>query len=145
MTSIVPPYKSIESWLIRYDEWKSEIAIIQEKLDNITGLTAHYELVPIHGEGGTNDRIFHQVFERLKIKERELPVLKSRIRLLDKAIQGLNEEERKFVELKYRQQIGNFYIMSRLEWTHRIFYERRKEILAKIYRLLGEDAEIWFA
>lgn len=141
-----PPYTVIESWLYQVEEWKIEAEVLKEQLLNIKGLTQRYELVPIYGKGHKNEMILNQVIQRLEAKEKVLPVLETRIRLLDMAKMALSPDEKTFVELKYKKKVANFLIMDQLEWSHRTFYLRRKQILSKLYQMLGgEDVLLWFS
>lgn len=145
MTSHNPDYFIVEDWLKKVPSWKAEMEVLKSKLKNISGLTKQYELVPIHAQGQKNESILNQVIERLQFKQYEIPLLEMKIQLLDVAMLVLTPEEQKFVELKYWHKIANPYIMSQLEWTDRVFYVRRREILEKMYHILGEeDAVIWF-
>jgi hypothetical protein len=144
--SKLPSYFIVENWLKMMPSWKAEMEVLKSKLQSISGLTQQYELVPIYAKGQKNETILNQVIERLQIKQFELPLLEMRMHLLDVAMQVLPPEEQKFVELKYGQKLANSYIMNQLVWSERTFYIKRKEVLKKLYDVLGgEDAVIWFA
>src|SRR5699024_9551912 len=95
------PFKTVEFWLLCYSDWKAELAVLKEKLDHVSSITSNVDLVPIYSKGQAGNPVFEEVIQRLKMKEREIPLLEMRIRLIDKALIALTDEERQFIESRY--------------------------------------------
>lgn len=130
------PYTTIESWLLSYKPWQSRVELMESQLSHIPGLTQHFELVMSYGKGGHSEFVFEEAIRRLQISD-ELPILKTKVHLMAIALTALNKEETVFVEAKYFDHMSNNMIIDLLHLSRRGFYQMRKDVLEKIYRLLG--------
>jgi hypothetical protein len=139
------PYAKVESWLVSFAEWKSEIKSLKSQLSHVPGLAQRFELVAIHGKGQKNEAILNEVIRRSQIMEHKLPFLELRVHLIEISFSALTPEEREFVELKYMDKLANSLAMDRLGLSPRVFYRRRIKILDKIYKALGGSETLeWF-
>jgi hypothetical protein len=139
------PYGKVERWLTKYPSWKTRIETLKAQLEHIPGLAQRLDLVPIYGKGQPNESIPNEIIRRFQIREKELPRLELRVKLIDIACSRLRAEEKELVRLKYFEEVLNPSIMAELNWSPRTFYRRRIEVLDKIYDALGrEDAHWWF-
>jgi len=73
-----------------------------------------------------------------KITEYEIPLLLSRIGLLDYAFSALTPEENSFVRLRYMDKLALPIIMERLAFSRRSLFYHRKRILHKIYKQIKD-------
>ncbi|MEB3102849.1 hypothetical protein [Ferviditalea candida] len=127
------PYEKAEVWLWSYTEWKAQLEYAQAELAHIPGLTKALHVVAIHGSGSKNEALLRTVIHRLEITEHEIPLLLSRIGLIDFAFSALTPEERKFVHLRYMDKLALSAAMERLGLSRRAFFYHRKRILLKMY------------
>lgn len=128
------PHEKVEAWLMAYTDWKARLEYAQSELMYIPDLTKAMHEVAIHGYGHPNDGLLRTVIHRLEITEHEIPFLKSRIGLIEFAFSALTPEERRFVQLRYIDQLAFSNAMDRLGLSRRTFFYHRKRILQKIYR-----------
>ncbi len=134
VTEKTTPYEKVETWLNAYADWKARLAYARIELNNIPGLTKALNIVAIHGHGKRNDTLFQTVIHRLEITEHEIPLLESRIGLIDFALSALSPEESLFVKFRYQEKLSISVAMDRLGLSRRSFFYHRKRILDKIYR-----------
>jgi hypothetical protein len=128
------PYDKVEAWLYAYADWEAQLAYARTELNNIPGLTKALNIVAIHGYGLRNEALLQTVIRRLEITEHEIPLLESRIGLIDFALSALTPEESLFVQLRYQNKLVLSSAMERLGLSRRAFFYHRKRILDKIYR-----------
>ncbi|MCD9025411.1 hypothetical protein [Cohnella silvisoli] len=129
----VTPYEKVEYWLIAYADWKARLAYVQTELTHIPGLTKALHEVTIYGSGQPKDTLLRTVIHRLEITEYEIPFLRSRIGLIEYAFSALTPEERRFVQLRYQDQLAFSIVMDRIGLSRRTYFNHRKRILQKIY------------
>ncbi|MEK4508955.1 hypothetical protein [Paenibacillus sp. FSL K6-2524] len=141
-TEQITPYEKVETWLMAYVDWKAQLEYVQTELEYIPGLTKALHEVAIHGYGHPNDALLRTVIHRLEITEHEIPFLKSRIGLIEYAFSALTPEERRFVQLRYQDQLAFSTAMDRLGLSRRAFFYHRKRILQKIYRKIKNRAAL---
>ncbi|WP_035156338.1 hypothetical protein [Cohnella thermotolerans] len=77
------PYGKVERWLTKYPSWKTRIETLKAQLEHIPGLTQRLDLVPIYGKGQPNESIPNEIIRRFQIREKELPRLELRVKLID--------------------------------------------------------------
>ncbi len=142
---ICAPEKAVSYWLSSYNEWKMELIRLHEQYNRLTGLTSHLELVPSHAMGNVSDPVVRDVLRRNQIIQQDLPLLQARIRFLEQAMQGLSEEEKTFVSYCLQQVLPSA-IRRRMQWSRSTYFKRRREILLKLFHLVGNDDHIliWF-
>lgn len=136
------PYEKVEAWLIAYADWKARLEYAKMELVHIPGLTKALHEVAIHGHGQPNDKLLRTVIHRLEITEYEVPFLKSRIGLIEYAFSALSPEERRFVQLRYQDQLAFSIVMDRLGLSRRTYFYHRKRIMQKIYRKIKNRAAL---
>jgi len=136
------PFEKVETWLIAYGDWKARLEYAQTELVHIPGLTKALHEVAIHGSSQSNDALLRSVIQRLEITEHEIPFLKSRIGLIEFAFSALTPEERRFVQLRYQDQLAFSTAMDRLGLSRRAFFYHRKRILQKIYHKIKNRAAL---
>ncbi len=130
----ITPYEKVEHWLVAYADWKAQLEYAQTELTHIPGLTKALHEVAIYGSGQPNDTLLRTVIHRLEITEYEIPFLQSRIGLIEYAFSALAPEERRFVQLRYQDQLAFSIVIDRLGLSRRAYFYHRKRILQKIYR-----------
>ncbi len=130
-------YDEAEKWLVALPQWRAKLTSLESQLEAVSGLTQRFEQVAIYAQGKKNEAVLQEVIRRLDIQQLQLPVLKMKIQLLESAISSLSMEEQRFVEQKYEKHFSNEVIMKNLLLTRRLFFERRKRILQKIYQFVG--------
>lgn len=138
----ITPYEKVESWLMAYADWKARLEYAQTELVHIPSLTKALHEVAIHGSGQPNDALLRTVIHRLEITEYEIPFLKSRIGLIEFAFSALTPEERRFVQLRYQDQLAFSTAMDRLGLSRRAFFYHRKRVLQKIYHKIKSRAAL---
>lgn len=136
------PYGKVEAWLMAYTDWKARLDYAQSELMHIPDLTKALHEVAIHGYGHPNDAVLRTVIHRLEITEHEIPFLKSRIGLIEFAFSALTPEERRFVQLRYQDQLAFSTAMDRLGLSRRTYFYHRKRILQKIYHKIKSRAAL---
>jgi hypothetical protein len=136
------PYAAVEKWLYEYTIWKHKIENLRIQLTHISGLTRQYEQVAIHGQGNKSENVYRDVLHRQQITELELPYFEIRVQVLDNSLTALTPEERTLIECKYMKKLANTLTMDRLGLSRRTFFYKKKELLQKIYELLGGDESL---
>lgn len=141
VADLVPiPYEKVESWLKSYKDWKARLKYVQSELTYIPELTRTLHMVAAHSRGRRQETVLQTVIQRIQITEYEIPLLLSRIGLIDYAFSALTPEESKFVRLRYMDNLALSDAMSRLALSRRAFFYHRKRILHKIYMKIKDRA-----
>ncbi|GAA4868102.1 hypothetical protein GCM10023310_54730 [Paenibacillus vulneris] len=126
------PYEKVESWLKSYKDWKARLKYVQSELTYIPELTRTLDMVAAHSSR-KQETVLRTVIRRIQITEHEIPLLLSRIGLIDYALTALTSEEGLFVRLRYFDNLASSEAMSRLALSRRAYFYHRKRILRKIY------------
>ncbi len=128
------PYITIENWLRAYSSWCVECEIMQEKLDSL----AQFKV-------DSAESLYHQAWIEINKQAKSLPLLRARVKMIEKALQALTDEERYFVTERYLNRHTTNEVLQRMQWSHRTFYRRRQQILDQIYQMVGgSEAYVWF-
>ncbi|MCY9667635.1 hypothetical protein M5X11_22400 [Paenibacillus alginolyticus] len=134
------PYEKVEAWLMSYSDWKARLAYAQAELKHIPGLTRALHEWVNHGNGRKQEPLLRMVIHRIEITEHEIPLLLSRIGLIDYAFSALTAEEILFVRLRYLDKLALSVIIDRIALSRRAFFYHRKRILHKVYRKIKDRA-----
>ncbi|WP_139787172.1 hypothetical protein [Cohnella massiliensis] len=134
------PYQKVESWLKSYKDWKARLKYVQSELTHIPELTRTLHMVAAHSRGRKQETVLRTVIRRIQITEHEIPLLLSRISLIDYALTALTSEEGLFVRLRYIDNLASSDAISRLALSRRAYFYHRKRILRKIYMKIKDRA-----
>ncbi|CAM4257429.1 MAG: hypothetical protein E7L01_04155 [Paenibacillus macerans] len=134
------PFEKVESWLKSYNDWKVRLKYVQSELAHIPELTRTLHMVAAHSRGRKQETVLRTVIRRIQITEHEIPLLLSRISLIDYALTSLTSEEGLFVRLRYIDNIASSDAISRLALSRRAYFYHRKRILRKIYMKIKDRA-----
>lgn len=127
------PYEKVELWLKSYKDWKTRLKYVQSEQSYIPELTRTLQVVAAHNNGRKQEMVLRTVIRRIEITEHEIPLLLSRISLIDYAFSTLTPEESMFIQLRYIDQMAPTEAMSRLALSRRTYFYLRKRTLDKIY------------
>ncbi|OZQ91443.1 hypothetical protein CA598_11915 [Paenibacillus sp. VTT E-133291] len=127
------PYEKVELWLKSYKDWKARLKYVQSEQSYIPELTRTLQVVAAHNNGRKQETVLRMVIRRIEITEHEIPLLLSRIGLIDYAFSALTPEEGMFIQLRYIDQMAPTEAMSRLALSRRAYFYLRKRSLDKIY------------
>jgi hypothetical protein len=140
-TALKPiPYEKVEIWLKSYKDWKARLKYVQSELTYIPELTRTLNMVAAHSSGRKQETVLRTVIQRIQITEHEIPLLLSRIGLIDYAFSALTPEESMFIQLRYIDNLAPSDAMSRLALSRRAYFYLRKRILRKIYMNIKDRA-----
>ncbi|MFF3924004.1 hypothetical protein [Paenibacillus lactis] len=134
------PYEKVELWLNSYKDWKARLEYVQSELSYIPALTRTLQMVAAHSSGRKQETVLLTVIRRIEITEHEIPLLQSRIGLIDYAFSALTPEENLFIQLRYMDQLALSDAMSRLALSRRAYFYLRKRTLHKIYMKIKDRA-----
>ncbi|MED4599688.1 hypothetical protein P9314_03080 [Paenibacillus validus] len=134
------PYEKVELWLKSYKDWKARLKYMQSELSYIPELTRTLQMVAAHSSGRKQETVLRTVIRRIEITEHEIPLLLSRIGLIDYAFSALTPEESLFIRLRYMDQLALSDAMSRLALSRRAYFYLRKRTLHKIYMKIKDRA-----
>lgn len=134
------PYQKVESWLKSYKDWKARLKYVQSELTHIPDLTRTLRMVAAHSRGRKQEPVLRTVIRRIQITENEIPLLLSRISLIDYALTALTSEEGLFVRLRYIDNLASSDAINRLALSRRAYFYHRKRILRKIYMKIKDWA-----
>lgn len=140
--AIKPPwYISIVKRLSNYQHLVSRAKILRLEIE-FAGpkTTAAYSLAPAYS--GPGDSV-GQLAERMVDKETELRQAEQEIRLIDTAIEGLSEEKRLIVRLRYLEGNKDSYTMLILKKEHNVrgsqkYYSLKDKAVEELAKVLGE-------
>lgn len=132
------PYEKVEVWLKSYNDLKAKLEYVQAESKHIPGLTRALHEWVNHSNYRKHDPILQTIIHRMEITEFEIPLLISRIGLIDYSLSRLTAEEKLFVRLKYLDNLDLSVIMERLSLSRRTFFYHRKRILHKVYRQIKD-------
>lgn len=134
------PYEKVELWLKSYKDWKAKLEYVQSELSYLPELTRTLQMVAAHSSGRKQETVLRTVIRRIEITEHEIPLLLSRIGLIDYAFSALTPEESLFIRLRYMDQLALSDAMSRLALSRRAYFYLRKRALHKIYMRIKDRA-----
>ncbi|UQZ86451.1 hypothetical protein SK3146_05744 [Paenibacillus konkukensis] len=129
----VTPLVEVETWLMSYNEWKARLEYLQVELSHIPELTRTLHLIATRNYTQKQETVLRTVMRRMEITEYEIPLLLSKIGLIDYAFTALTPEESLFVRLRYLEKLTSTEVGNRLVLSRRTFFYHRKRILNKIY------------
>lgn len=132
------PYEKVEAWLMSYKDLKAKLEYTQSELKHIPGLTRALHEWVNHSNSRKKEPLLRTIIHRIEITEYEIPLLLSRIGLMDYALSALTVEERLFVRLRYLDKLTFPAIMDRLALSRRAFFYHRKRILHKVYQQIKD-------
>ncbi|MCU6711550.1 hypothetical protein M6D81_22905 [Paenibacillus sp. J5C_2022] len=135
------PYERVELWLKSYKDWKARLKYVQSEQSYIPELTRTLQVVAAHNNGRKQETVLRMVIQRIEITEHEIPLLLSRIGLIDYAFSALTPEESMFIQMRYMDQMALSVAMSRLALSRRAYFYLRKRALHKIYMKV-KDREV---
>lgn len=132
-------FREIEHLLRNYRSYKSGIANLQKQLDYIMpGCIANYEIVG----GATGTFSIHSTTEKYaidRIESKRALDIHEKIReyklivdCIEQALATLEEEERKYVEIRYFDGKSMEYVADVLGYARRSIFNVRNEVLQKL-------------
>ncbi|WP_088187559.1 hypothetical protein [Desulfosporosinus sp. FKA] len=128
-------FKVAERWLYNLTKWKAEIEVMLENQnDHSSKITAGYS-PGIGGSGTTSDSTSLRAAIIL-IEEDKLPVLQSKVRMMDAAIDSLGDDQRQLVKLKYVKCWTNQSCWEHMRLSESDFYRERRKAVGRIAEVM---------
>lgn len=131
-------FQTAEKWLRDLNKWKAKIIVAEEQLTDHSGkVTTKFSAAPTFS--GTGDGTYAMA-ETMLQTEAELPLLVSKQRMTEAAIESLTELQQQLVYYKYFVQYEDPTIFeSMLHISRSSFYRERQEAVLQVANILSGD------
>ncbi|MGG1600564.1 hypothetical protein [Paenibacillus naphthalenovorans] len=131
-------FPRVERFLYNIPRWKVRIKTLQLQVNELPSVTQQFKLVPSFGSGNISDSTA-QTAERRIAAALELATLQRNIAVAEEVLQGLTDEQREIVELKYFKRFTNTATWMSLNLSRSEFYRKRNLLVDNVYELLGGE------
>lgn len=129
-------FKVAERWLYNLPSWRAEMVAIETSLEDPSGkITVSYGGIGAVSGGGMEDGLFGAANELVN-DEARLVKLKSRVKVIDAAIDALGYDERLFINLKYIDKRPVKVICDKMVIDEQIYKRRRRKAVREILKTL---------
>ena len=121
---IGPTFKEVERMFQDFDEWQTRLSLLQPRVAVQMGF------VSIDADGNPS----RSAVEHLAIERAELS---KKIEAVRGCLKLMTKDERRFIELRYFQNLPMRSVKYEMYWSRRQLYRLRASCLAKAAWLLG--------
>lgn len=139
-------YKKAEWLLYNYKKLKAEVKNIEIEIEDIKNTYIGANAIDPSQEPIKSNKITSMVENEVLDKERRIEYLESikfskenQIKKVDNALEILNEDDRKIIELRYFERIPNYKVAQRFNMTEEGCSARKRRIVENIKDILILD------
>lgn len=143
---MIMTYKKAEWLLYNYKKLKAEVKNIEIEIEDIKNTYIGANAIDPSQEPIKSNKITSMVENEVLDKERRIEYLESikfskenQIKKVDNALEILNEDDRKIIELRYFERIPNYKVAQRFNMTEEGCSARKRRIVENIKDILILD------